>query len=106
MELNRACGQEKHAVEKKLDKFEGPGVGSHIAREADAIAVDGYAGAIRIIFFRTHFAYHHGVADFLLLMAWDVVVVNKEEGISACNPFCVGKGPVPMPWHSHPSSLA
>ncbi len=44
------------------------------------IAADCYAGAIRIIFFWTHFAYHHGVADFLLFMVQDVVVVDKEEG--------------------------
>ncbi len=77
----------KHAVEKKLDKFKVGGVGSHVAREADAIAADGDAGLIRIILFRMHFTYHHGVADFLLFMEQDVVVVNKEEGISARNPF-------------------
>jgi hypothetical protein len=79
----------KHAVKKKLDKFKGCGVGSNISREADAIATNCYTGAIRIIFFWLNFAYHHGVADFLLFMAQDVVVVNKEEGASACNPFCV-----------------
>jgi hypothetical protein len=83
----------EHAVEKKLDKFEGCGVGSHIAREADAIAANRYASANRIILFRTHFACHHGVADFLPFMAWDVMVVNKEEGVSARNPFCVGRRP-------------
>jgi hypothetical protein len=81
----------KHAVERKLDKFEGRSVGSHVTQEADVIAADRYAGAIRIIFFWTHFAYHHGVADFLLFMARDVVVVDKEEGVSARNPFCVGR---------------
>jgi hypothetical protein len=83
----------KHAVEKKLDKFEGRGVGSHVAWEADAIAADRYAGAIRIIFFRTHFAYHHGVANFLPFMARYVIVVNMDEGVSAHNLFCVGKRP-------------
>ena len=58
----------KHTVEKQFDEFEGCGVGSHITREADAIATDGDAGAIRIILFRMHFTYHQGVADFLLLM--------------------------------------
>ncbi len=58
----------KHAVEKKLDKFEGRGVDSHITQEADAIATNGDAGAIRIILFRPHFTYHHGVADFLPFM--------------------------------------
>ena len=28
---------------------------------------------------------------FLPLMAWDVMVVDKEEGVSARNPFCVGR---------------
>ncbi len=73
--------------------MEGHSVGSHVAQEADAIAADCYVGAIRIIFFQPHFAYHHGVADFLLFMAWDVVIVNKEEGVSARNLFCVGKRP-------------
>jgi hypothetical protein len=81
----------KHAVEKKLNMFEGCGVGSHIAQKADAIAADRYAGAIRIIFFWMHFTYHYGVADFLLFMARDVMVGNKKEGVSACNPFGVGK---------------
>ncbi len=81
----------KHAVEKKNDRFKGRGVGSHIAWEADAVAANYYASAIRIIFFQTHFAYHHGVTDFRSFMAWDVVVVNKEEGVSARNLFCVGK---------------
>jgi hypothetical protein len=41
----------KHAVEEKLDKFEGRYVGSHVAQKADAIAANCYVGAIRIIFF-------------------------------------------------------
>ncbi len=65
-----------HAVEKKLDKFEGRGVGSHVTQEADAITANGDAGAIRIILFQPHFTYHHGVADFLPFMDWDVVVAN------------------------------
>jgi hypothetical protein len=58
------------------------------------IATDCYACAIRIIFFRMHFAYHYGVADFLPFMAWNVVVVDKEEDVSAQNPFCVGRRPL------------
>jgi hypothetical protein len=33
------------------------------------------------------------VADFLPFMARDVVVVDKEKGVSARNPFCVGRRP-------------
>jgi hypothetical protein len=80
----------KHAVEKQLDKLKGCSVGSHVTWEADAIAADVDAGAIRIILFQPHFTYHHGVADFLSFMDRDVVVVYKKEGISARNSFCVG----------------
>jgi hypothetical protein len=80
----------KYAVEKQLDEFEGRGVGSHITWEADAIIADGDGGTIRIILFLPHFTYHHGLADFLLFMDRDVVIVYKKEGVSACNPFCVG----------------
>jgi hypothetical protein len=31
-------------------------------------------------------------------MAQDVVIVNKEEGISARNPFCVGRRPRAYAW--------
>jgi hypothetical protein len=44
----------KHTVKKKLDKFEGQGVGFHVAQEADAIAANHYTGAIRIIFFQIY----------------------------------------------------
>jgi hypothetical protein len=83
----------KHAVDKKLGQFEGCSVGSHVTQEADAIAANCYAGAIRIIFFWPYFTYHHGVADFLSFMARYVMVVDKEEGISARSPFCVGRRP-------------
>ncbi len=79
----------KHAVEKKLEQFEGCSVGSHIAQEADAIAANGNAGVIRIILFRLHFTYHHGVANFLPFMDQDVVVVNKKIGVIARKLFCV-----------------
>ncbi len=80
----------KHAVEKQLDKFEVWGVSSHITWEADAIATDGDAGEVKIILFWMHFRYHPGVADFPPFMDQDVMVVNKKEGVSARNPFCVG----------------
>jgi hypothetical protein len=80
----------KHAVEKQLYKFEGHGVGSHVTWEADVIATNGAAGAIRIILFRPHFTYHHDVADFLPFMDQDVVIVYKKVGVSAHTLFCVG----------------
>jgi hypothetical protein len=85
-----------HAVEKQFDEFEGRGVGSHVTQEADGIAADGDAGAIRIILFWMHFTNHHDVAYFLLFMDRDVMVVYKKEGVSARNPFCVmGKNRIP-----------
>ncbi len=77
----------KQAVEKKLDEFKGCIVGSHVTLEADAIATNGDAGAIRIILFQPHFTYHHGVADFLPFIDRDVVVVDKKKSVSARIPF-------------------
>ncbi len=93
LEVNEAetCAwAREHAVENKLDKFEGCGVGSHVNWEADVIASNGDAGAIRNILVQPHFTYPHGVADFLQFMDQDVVVADKEEGVSARYPFCVG----------------
>ncbi len=90
MELKTCAWAREHAVEKQLNKFEGCGVGSHITWEADVISTDGDVGAIRIILFRLHFTYYHDVADFLLFMGRDVVIVDKKEGVSTCNSLCVG----------------
>jgi hypothetical protein len=80
----------KHAVEKQLDNFKGCSAGSCVTREADAIAADGDAGAIRIIIFWPHLTYYHGLADFLPFMDQDVMIVYTKEGGSARNLFCVG----------------
>ena len=58
-------------------------VGADVAREANAIATNGDAGAIRIIFIRTHFTYHHGMAYFFPLMQRYVMIVNEKKGVSA-----------------------
>ena len=58
----------KHTVEKQLDKLKGRSVGSNITQDANAIATNGDAGAIRIVFIKPHFTYHHDVANFLSFM--------------------------------------
>jgi hypothetical protein len=83
----------KHTVEKQLEEFKGCGVGSHVTREADAIAANSDVGAIRIILFGSHFTYHHGVADFLSFMDQDVMIVYKKEGISLHIPPWCGRFP-------------
>jgi hypothetical protein len=42
-------------------------------------------GRIRVVFLRANIADNHGVTDLLLLVGWDVMVVDKEEGISFCD---------------------
>ncbi len=76
--------------EKKFDQFKQSRVGTDVAWEANAIATNGDAGAIWIIFIRTHFTYYHGMAHFFPLMQWYVMVVNKKEGVSATDPLCRG----------------
>ncbi len=70
-------------VEKKFDQFKQSRVGADVTWEANAIATNGDAGAIRIIFIRTHFTYYHGMAHIFLFMQRYVVIVNEKEGVSA-----------------------
>jgi len=42
---------------------------------------NGDSGAVRIILFRTDLTDDHGVTNFLALVAWNVIVVDDEEGI-------------------------
>ncbi len=85
-------------VEQQLEEFKGRGVGAYISRVTDTTAYDGDAGAIRIVFIRLHFTHYHGVADFLLYVSGDVMIVDDKEGVSVCNPFGGGGG-------SRPNSL-
>jgi len=54
------------------------------------VASDGDVGTIRVIFLWLHLTNHHGVADFLSFVGWDVVIVDDKEGVSARNPFGMG----------------
>ncbi len=44
-------------------------------------------GLVRIILFRTNLTNNHGVADFLALLGWDVVVINDVEGVGTRYPL-------------------
>ena len=82
----------EHTVEQQLDEFKRCGVGADSSRVTYAIASDGDAGTIRIVFIWLHFTNYHGVADFLSFVGWDVMIVDDKEGVSACNPFGMGGG--------------
>ena len=77
----------KDTVEEELDKLERGCVGADIPRIAYAVATDGDAGAVGIVFFWTDLTDHHGVTNFLALVGWNVLVVDDEEGIGACYPL-------------------
>jgi hypothetical protein len=94
-------------VEWGLDKFKQGCVGAHITRIANPVAANGDVGAVRIILFRTNLTNDHGVADFLALVGWDVLVINVVEGVGTCYPltsWC--RSADPMPWQSRPNLLA
>jgi hypothetical protein len=82
----------EHNVEQQLEEFKGSGVGTDISWVTDAIATNGDAGTIRIIFIRMHFTNYYGVADILSFVEWDVMIINEKEFVSACNSFGVGGG--------------
>jgi len=82
----------EHTVEQQLEEFNRSGIGADIPRVTDAIASDGDAGMIRIIFIRSHITHYYGVADFLSFVGGDVVIVDDKEGVSARNSFGIGGG--------------
>ncbi len=81
-----------HTIEHQLEEFKGRSVGANIPRETDAIAFDGDASIIRIVFIRMHLTNDHGVADFFSFVGRDVMIINDKECVSACNPFGIGGG--------------
>ena len=54
--------------------------------------LNGDAGMIGIVFFRTNFTHYHGVADFLSFVGGNIVIVDEKEGVSARNLFGSGGG--------------
>ena len=94
----RAFARE-HTVEEQLEEFEGRRVSADISRVTNTTATNGDAGTIRIVFFRAHLTNYHGVADFLLFVGGNIVIVDEKEGVSARNSFGGGGG-------SRPNSLA
>jgi hypothetical protein len=83
----------EHTIEQQLKEFKGRSVGANVPWEADAIASDGDASAIRIVFIRTNLTNNHGVADFYSFVGWYVMIFNDKEGVDACNPFGIRGGP-------------
>jgi hypothetical protein len=71
----------EYTIEEQLEEFKGYSVGTNVPREADAIASDGDASAIRIVFIRPNLTNDHGVADFFLFVGWYVMIVNDKEGV-------------------------
>jgi hypothetical protein len=82
----------ENTIEQQLEEFKGRSVGANIPQVTDAIASNGDASTIRIVFIRTHLTHYHGVADFPLFVGRDVMVINDKESVSACNPFVIGGG--------------
>jgi hypothetical protein len=82
----------EHTVEHQLEEFKGCSVGANVPRETDAIATDGDASTIRILFIRTHLTNDHGVADFFSFVGWDVMITSDKESVSVCNLFGIRGG--------------
>ncbi len=59
---------------------------------ADLAAPNGYLGMIRVILFRTNFTDNKRMADLLLLVLWNIVILDQEECIGTIDTFCAGRG--------------
>jgi hypothetical protein len=74
----------EYTVEEELEQFQGRCVSTNIARVADAVAPNGDSCAVRVVLVWMDFPHNHGMAYFVSLVEWDVMVVDAKE--------CVGTG--------------
>ena len=61
----------------------------------DLATTNGDQGTIQVILFRTDFTDDESMADFLLLVRWNISVLDQEEGIGTIDTFCAGLGAGP-----------
>jgi hypothetical protein len=77
-------------VDEELEKLQQHCFCTHISRVADAVATNGDPCAVRVILVRKDFTYNHGMAYFLSLVQWDVMLVDAEVDVSAS--YTLGAG--------------
>jgi hypothetical protein len=81
----------EYTVEEKLEYFQRCCLCTGIARIADAVATtNGDSCVVRVILLQSDFINNHGVAYFLPLVRWDVIVVDAKECVGTGNTFGVG----------------
>jgi hypothetical protein len=83
----------ENTIEEELEKLQQCCVCTHIARAADAVATNGDPCVVRVVLFRMHSTYNHGLAYFLSLVPRDVMVVDAKEIVSTV--YTLGAGGLP-----------
>ena len=88
------AGTREESVEDEFGEFKGSSWGSDISGKANAVAADGDARAVGILFFGADFANHFGVSDFFAAAGGDIFEADEEEGVGAFDTFAraVGRG--------------
>ena len=88
------AGTLEEAVKDKFGEFKGSSWGAEISGKANAVAVNGDARAVGIVFFGADFANHFGVNDFFAAVGGDILEADEEEGVGAFGAFApaVGRG--------------
>jgi hypothetical protein len=80
-------------VEEELEKLQQHCVCTHIARVADAVVTNGDPCVVRVVLVWMGFTYKHGMAYFLSLVRWDVMVVDAKESVGTS--YTLGAGGLP-----------
>jgi hypothetical protein len=83
----------EYTVEEELKKFQGCCVSTQIARVTNVVATNGDPCAVRVIPVWIDFTYNHGMAYFLSLVQWDVVVDDAKECVGTS--YMLGVGGLP-----------
>ncbi len=71
----------EYTVEEELEKFQGCCGSTHIIRVANVVATNGDPCAVRVLLVWTDFTYNHGMAYFLSLVRWNVMVIDAKERV-------------------------
>ena len=70
-----------------MAKFKGSSWGADVAVKANAVAANGDARAVGIVFFGAYFANPFGVSDFFAAVGRDIFEADEEEGVSAFDAY-------------------
>ena len=86
------AGTQEEAVKDEFGEFKGRSWGADVSGKENAVAADGDAHAVGIVFFGEDFANQFGVSYFFAAVCEDIFKADDEEGVGAFDTFARAVG--------------